>query len=226
MFGQFSCGGIFLTHQSLFALALVIFAAFPAFAAEALSAASRKLDFYGALALAMEKSPAIASARAELEIKELELKNSFSAFLPQLDLTAQHGSLDQWPAAPKSDFTSGTQLALTEKLYDNGVSITNYQTAKLQKDIAELEYRNHLDKLILELASEYFSYSLARNLAEVQQEQFDIINKHYQSVAGQFRQGVRTPWIICASKRNCAGRRSRSKLRARRWKKRAFSLSA
>jgi outer membrane protein TolC len=35
-------------------------------------------------------------------------------------------------------------------------------------------------------------YSLAQSLAEVQEQQFNIINKQYQSVANQYQQGVKT----------------------------------
>jgi outer membrane protein TolC len=83
-------------------------------------------------------------------------------------------------------------LQLTESLYDNGISLVKYESARFQKEIAELSYRNERDKLVLDVGFEYMRYSLAANLAQVQEQQFNIVNKQYQSVSNQYQLGVKT----------------------------------
>lgn len=152
----------------------------------------RKINFREAIDIAVEKSPALSSARSELNIRDLEYKNSYSLFLPSLDLSATHGLRGSNPSVYNSNYASELNLQLTENLYDNGISLAKYESARFNKEMGELSYRNERDKLVLDIAIEYMRYSLATNLAQVQEQQFNIINKQYQSVSSQYQQGVKT----------------------------------
>lgn len=147
--------------------------------------ATKKVSFQEAVRIAVENSPSLNTARRELDVREMEYVNSYSVFLPSLDLAANHGLRG-------SNHVEELSLQLTESLYDNGVSLAKYDSARYQKEIAELSYRNERDKLVLDLATEYMRYSLAANLTQVQEQQFNIINKQYQSVANQYHQGIKT----------------------------------
>jgi outer membrane protein TolC len=174
--------------RSLITFALSLSFCVPVFAATD----SKKIPFRQAIDIAVEKSPSLSTARSELNIRDLEYANSYSAFLPSLDLSATHGLRDSNPSIYKNIFASELSLQLAENLYDNGISLAKYESARFQKEIAELNYRNERDKLVLDLAFEYMHYSLAANLAQVQEQQFNIINKQYQSVSNQYQQGVKT----------------------------------
>lgn len=152
----------------------------------------RKLNFREALQLAFEKSPVLIAALSELKIREAEFSNSKSVFLPSLDLSTVHGWRDSEPPIGTSRFVNELSLSVTENLYDNGISFARYESSRYQREIAELNFKNERERLVLQIANEYMRYSLAVNLAEVQEQQFNIINKQYQSVNSQFQQGVRT----------------------------------
>jgi outer membrane protein TolC len=149
-------------------------------------------SFQTAVKAAVENSPRLSPLRGDLQIRELEFTNAFSSFFPQLDLGAVHGLRGASPSPYSSSLVSEFNLEATENIYDNGQSWTRYESAKIAKEIADLSYRHERDKLTLEFANEYMRYSLSKALFEVQQQQFSIVNKQYQSVSSQFRQGVKT----------------------------------
>jgi outer membrane protein TolC len=153
---------------------------------------SKKLSLRQAIDIAVEKSPSLSTARSELNVRDLEYANSYSVFLPSLDLSATHGLRGSNPSIYKNIYASELGLQLTESLYDNGISLVKYESARFQKEIAELSYRNERDKLVLDVGFEYMRYSLAANLAQVQEQQFNIVNKQYQSVSNQYQLGVKT----------------------------------
>lgn len=145
-----------------------------------------------AIQLGVEKSPALSTSRAELQLRGLEFDNSFSIFLPSLDLSATHGLRGSRPSIYSNSLNSDLTLQLTETIYDNGASVTKYHSARLQKEIAELGYKNQRDKLVLDIAHEYMRFSLAKSLGQVQEQQFSIINKQYQSIFKQYQHGTKT----------------------------------
>ncbi len=165
---------------------------FASLSARAEVGADEKVSFVDAVQLAVEKSPALSSAQSEVSIRNLEYENSYSAFLPQLDLNATHGLRNSDPSRYQSIYASELNLQLTETLYDNGLSLTKYRSARIQKEMTELNFRNERDKLILQVTTEYLRYSLTTKLTEVQEEQFKTINKQYQAVSNQYRQGIKT----------------------------------
>lgn len=179
--------------QGLFLTALVFFLCLPSQASTHESRSElKKIGFHEAIQIAVEKSPALDSVRTEKRIRELEYDNSFAVFLPQLDLNATHGLQGIEPARSNNNLASELSLQLTETLYDNGVSFTKYRSASLQKDIAELKYKDERDKLTLDVALEYMRFSLAKALEDVQKQQFEIVNSQYKATASQYRQGVKT----------------------------------
>ena len=56
-----------------------------------ISAYARRITFKEAIQIAIEKSPTLSSVRSEIKITELEYSNSYSPFLPQLNLDATQG---------------------------------------------------------------------------------------------------------------------------------------
>ncbi|CAN5564611.1 hypothetical protein BH10BDE1_BH10BDE1_29370 [soil metagenome] len=156
------------------------------------SSLRKVVSFREAIEIAVEKSPRLAPFRGDVELRELESTNSYTTFLPQLDLSAVHGLRGASPSPYSSNLASEFNLELVENLYDNGQSWTKYRSAKILKEIADLSFRHERDKLTLEVSNEYMRFSLAKALFDVQSEQFAIVNKQYQSVSSQFQQGVKT----------------------------------
>ena len=171
-------------------MALVFLISTPSLAAHA--STLQKISFKEAVQIAVDKSPSLNASQVEVNLRELEYSNSYSAYLPSLDFSTNHALRGSRPSVYNRIYGSDLNLQLTENLYDNGVSFTKYQSAQIQKDIAKLNYQNERDKIVLEVGIEYMRFSLAKSLADVQQQQFKIINTQYQAVSNQYQQGVKT----------------------------------
>ncbi len=177
-----------MINQSLLITTLVVLSSL----CSAATASSQKISFKEAIQIAIDKSPSLSTSRVEVDLRDLEYSNSYSTFLPSLDFNTTHGLRDSRPSIYSNIYGSELNLQLTENLYDNGISFTKYQSAKIQKDIADLNFRNERDKIVLDVGAEYMRYSLAKSLAEVQEQQFNTINKQYKAVSNQYQQGVKT----------------------------------
>lgn len=152
----------------------------------------RKLSFLETIQWAIEHAPSLETVRVDQEIKGFELENTKASFYPQLDILTSTGLSSDNPKTSNTPYVSQFSLQLSETLYDNGVSLNRRDAAGLQKSLADLRYRDERDRLILTIATSFFDYSLSKSLADVQEHQFDIINKQYRSVAAQYEQGVKT----------------------------------
>lgn len=157
-------------------------------------ASTHRMNLKQAVQYAVQNSPALEVVRREMTITDRLRKNAYSVFLPQLDLTANYGLSDRDPqlSPALSRYSSDFGLYLTENLYDNGISLINYDSAKVTQRLAELNYNKERDRIALEIASQFLSVSLVTRLYEVQKTQFDIIQKQFNSISNQYKQGVKT----------------------------------
>jgi outer membrane protein len=155
-----------------------------------------KLNLKSAIQYAVDNSPQLEIARKQMAISDMERKNAYSLFLPQLNLEATHGINDRDPRAvsfvPANRYVSQFGLNLTENLYDNGISLIRYDSAKVAKRIADIEYSNNRDQLVLRIADQFLQLSLVTRLWEVQKTQYDIVSKQFNSISNQYKQGIKT----------------------------------
>jgi outer membrane protein len=151
-----------------------------------------KLDLKKTIQYAVAHSPSLEATRREMSISDMNRKNAYSVFLPQLDIGSTHGIRDRDPTLGVNRHVSELGLSLTETLYDNGISFLNYDSAKITKQIAELDYAKERDRLALDISAQFLQYSLVTRLLEVQKTQYDIINKQFNTISSQYKQGVKT----------------------------------
>jgi outer membrane protein TolC len=142
---------------------------------------------------AMEHSPLLGNTLKSEQLSDLELSNRKAAFLPKLDLTSTHGLETNTPQTSNTDpWTSRYQLTLSENLYDNHVSITRYNRAKLEREIAEAKTLRERNALTLEIVRLFYELSKLRLRAESKEDQLKILKTQYESVSYQYRQGLKT----------------------------------
>lgn len=153
---------------------------------------AENFDLKKTLSFAVERAPAFDNLKRNLDIATLEEKSALARFFPSLDLLATHGLQDQDPALRSTPWFSEFNLALTETLYDNGVTVTNFQIAQLRKKQAETRFVSERDRLTLELATEFLQYSLLTKILEIQQGQFKLIKRQYDLISNYYHQGVKT----------------------------------
>lgn len=154
--------------------------------------AAEKLDLAQAVRRAVDHSPQFDSLKRELEVAELREKISGARLLPSLDLTATHGVNDYSPRTTTGPWESGFSLALTESLYDNGVTRTRRQMSHLARERAELSFKEEMNRLTLEVAGQFLTYSLNSKLLEIQEKQFELVKRQYQLISRDFYQGIKT----------------------------------
>lgn len=153
---------------------------------------SATLSLKEALHYAYDHSPVLDTARRNLEIGDLGVGVARSKFLPSLDASATHGLQYAEPKLTTDPYVSALSLGLTENLYDNGISWTNFDISKITRDVNRLQALQVRDQLALDVSTQFYQYSLALKLADVQKQQVDILQKKLRSVRGQFREGMQT----------------------------------
>lgn len=150
------------------------------------------LDLRRALEFGTEHSPALDSARRTLEIRRLERSNAVSRFLPSLDVSTSQGLQGTRPQSVYDSRFGTLNLALTETLYDNGQSFLKSRVAARQLESAEIAWDRARNQLALDLAREFYDFSLAERLASVRRRQAELLRKQFKAVDAQYREGLRT----------------------------------
>jgi outer membrane protein TolC len=162
------------------------------------------LALKGAIQYALEHSPSFDIAKRTQAIRELEYKSAVAKFLPSLDFSTTNGLQNNISIAsgngtdtllasnPASPWYSTLSLGLSENLYDNGVSVTQLGVANLNRELAQLGWQKARDGLVLDVASEFYRYSLASVLLEVKTRQQALLEKQFKMLTGQYQQGFKT----------------------------------
>lgn len=154
--------------------------------------AVERLNLKEALRYAIANSPELSSEQRRAEIRRAEVKSARSRFLPSLDLESTHGVWKGYPPTPTDPWSSAVSVRLTENLYDNHESINAFRIALLNEEYATLSANRARDKLVLDVLSEFYRYSLARHLHEARIAQLKILKTQLQSVSSHYRDGMRT----------------------------------
>lgn len=154
------------------------------------------LDLKQTVRYAIDHSPEFDSIKKRLEIADLEEKTAFYRYFPSLDLSAVHGldESDPRPVVVNAGYpwTSRATLSLTQNLYDNGETNAKHKIAELTKEQATLSFNEQKNKLSLDVISLFLAYSLNAKLVEIQEKQFSMMTRQYQSVSKDYYQGFKT----------------------------------
>lgn len=139
--------------------------------------------------LAGDRSPTIDIARQQLMARDAEASSAAAAFFPSLDVSATHGVRK---GSVRYPWASEYSVSLTEKLYDGGESVIQLRSARLNEDLARLELSQTQNSQALEIARNYYDYSLAFALLDVRKQQREILDRLYRTILNQYRQGLKT----------------------------------
>jgi outer membrane protein TolC len=164
-------------------------------AAAASPADSKTLSFSEAVRLALEVSPRIDAARRREILGDLEHRNARARRWPSLDVSTTNGFTSRLvgpPASEQDPYYSTLNLGLTEILYDNGLASIQVAQTELEKRLARLLVDREADRIALDVAQGFFSYSLAQKLREVRQKQLSLVEKQSESVSRGYREGLKT----------------------------------
>lgn len=143
--------------------------------------------------LVEERSPNLQKAQADLEIAKLNFSIAGKQWFPSLDFTTQngHGVTDADPAKP-SAYASGVKLALTENLYDNGASLTNYQIARSTYDRAKIEFEIARDTQLMNVCTAYYDWSASSHLREILESKRELLRRQHAVLETLYKHGIKT----------------------------------
>jgi outer membrane protein TolC len=164
--------------------------------------ASAPLNLAQAIRTAVENSPTIDAAQKTVAINDLQYKSSVAKLLPSVDFTTTDGLQNNIAVAsnqdalffsnPTAPWASSLNLGLTETLYDNGVTLTNIAISDLNRSLADVSAAKARDALVLNIATEFYTFSQSSILLQVRKQQKQILDKQYQLLSSQYQQGFKT----------------------------------
>lgn len=147
---------------------------------------SAELGLRGLVDFGLQNSPLFRKAKNDAQISELNLENASSKFLPELNLSSTFGY--QGVDSSKNQLSS-LNLTLTQPIYNNGVIYSQHRIAEIEKKKSAIKLRKDRDMLCLKIVKEFNSYSLATKIYDVQEFQFQFVEKQLKSIEGKYKAG-------------------------------------
>jgi outer membrane protein TolC len=151
---------------------------------------------------AIDNSPTIDAAQKTVAVNALQYKSSIAKLLPSLDFTTTDGLQNNIAVSsnqdalffsnPTAPWASSLNLGLTESLYDNGVTLTSIAISDLNRTLADVSAQKARDTLVLNIATEFYTYSQSKVLLQVRIQQKKILDKQYELLEAQYQQGFKT----------------------------------
>jgi outer membrane protein TolC len=161
---------------------------------------SEELSLKNALNIAMEKSPAIVSAREGVTAADGKLGQAFGLMLPNLSATGQMGTSYTKPYSMYGIFTVGTEetpsisgyeLTLTQPLY-NGALVPGLQLAEAGYNIAKENYKKASYDLVYNVVNAYYGVLMASKMNELSLDTLDMSKSHLKQVRAMLDAGTAT----------------------------------
>lgn len=167
----------------------VLCVSLPVWAAESPKGGLAKL-----IELAEQNSPKIRQSKLALEQTQLELRTSMAKFFPTIDLLTEHGLRDRYPDPDNraTPAVSSLTLQATEKLYDNGVTITNYKLAQSKYQKQLLLYEIERDDQLWALANTYYDWCSAWQDRQISNNKRDSLRQQFRMLEAWYKQGLKT----------------------------------
>jgi TolC family type I secretion outer membrane protein len=170
--------------------------------------AQEKLDLEKSLQIALEQSPVVIKARAEIKAAEGAAGQAWAGFLPQLSLS---GGLGKYYSEPQtmqitmmgtpSVFSFGTDeqadtysytASLTQAIYTGGRLTSSLGMANKGLDIAKEELRRITQELRFNVISAYYSVLKAQKMVKLSEESVNMAKSHLEHISSLFKVGMST----------------------------------
>ena len=115
------------------------------------------------------------------------LKGIKTGFFPKLDITGNYSyQLEKVEFLPGTDLKHdnyGVEAGLVQNVYSGSAVRKQYDVAKLQHAIAQLSVEHTVDNMIYAADVSYWSVAANRNLYELSEQLYEIVNKRFEEGA-------------------------------------------
>ena len=161
---------------------------------------AEELSLKSALDIAMDKSPAIVSAREGVVAADGKLGQAFGTLLPNLSVSGQTGLSYTKPYEMFGLLTVGTEetanvsgytLTLSQPLF-NGALMPGLQLAEANFHIAKENYRKASYDLVFNVVNTYYGVLMASKMNELSQDTLDMSKSHLKQVKAMLEAGTAT----------------------------------
>ncbi len=150
----------------------------------------REFDLKNAMSFALDASKDLRTQKINLQIKEFELTTARSMLLPQVDILSSLGVQRNENSATTS-YSSETKIQATQTIYDNGASLTRYESVQKSIEGAKLTVKLTRDKILYSVLQELVNHSILilqhRNLIA----QKERLIKHGGAIERLYKDGLR-----------------------------------
>lgn len=140
--------------------------------------------------------PLIQSNRFQVQSANQDVRASLSPYLPSLDLTADAGqervSTEALRSTPGGPLESGTEtwgLSLTQNVYDGGLKSSGRQSAKLQREVADITLTSVRQTVMFEGISSYLDVLRQSQLLDLSNQNEDNIRRQLNLEDERVRRG-------------------------------------
>jgi outer membrane protein len=143
---------------------------------------------------AIKASPKLSSKQYARESSQLSLENSLASYWPQLTASSSMGAGGHYPVGTGGNaatgHTSSLDIRLSETIWDGGLRGSEQDRSQIAMDIAELNYLEARDQLILDIAKAYIDFSEAEAIFSAQKTNVEISKKQFLQTESFFKQGL------------------------------------
>ncbi len=164
--------------------------------------------------LALKQNPTLLAAIVNKRISDLDIKNTQSLQMPQLDLLAGY-NLNQVQNGAGFGVQKGTSNALnyglraTINIFDGYNQKRRVQNAKINAEIAQLQVEDLKNSLNSSLERAYVTYENALNLITLESENYTIAKQNIEIAFDRFKVGIATSYELREVQRNAVAAETR-----------------
>jgi len=145
-----------------------------------------RLNLQSALKIAEKYAPSLQIARSQEEQAAWITSERKAAFLPSIDLGAD------WNKSQPEGASGVIISSITQSVFDNGNSITQFQSAKTNERIQAEKLHLAREQVARELIDLFLQTTEIAFQIEIQTEQLQTFERQFHVIDGLFRQGLKT----------------------------------
>jgi outer membrane protein len=164
--------------------------------------------------LALKQNPTLLAAIVNKRISDLDIKNTQSLQMPQIDLLAGY-NLNQVQNGAGFGVQKGTSNALnyglraTINIFDGYNQKRRVQNAKINAEIAQLQVEDLKNSLNASLERAYVTYDNALTLIALESENYTIAKQNIDIAFDRFKVGIATSYELREVQRNAVAAETR-----------------
>jgi outer membrane protein len=164
--------------------------------------------------LALKQNPTLLAAIVSKRISDLDIKNTQSLQMPQIDLLAGY-NMNQVENGAGFGVQKGTSNALsyglraTINIFDGYNQKRRIQNAKINAEIAQLQVDDLKNSLNASLERAYVTYENTLNLINLESENYTIAKQNIDIAFDRFKVGIATSYELREVQRNAVAAETR-----------------